>query len=110
MATDLSPLIRNIEANFGVLNANVQQAVQHIAVVSGQVETVAQQQADTRQRLEQLYDEFQEYIEKDLWANEVSTARQELTLIRQELETKFGHYAEVRRHATGILQATDVAI
>lgn len=30
--------------------------------------------------------------------------------MRQELEHKYGHYDEVRRRITGILQATDLAI
>jgi hypothetical protein len=103
---DLSGVYRAIDTvnyNIGVVNNQV-------GAVAQLVDSVAQEQANTRQRIDQLLMEFLEYIEKDQWANEVSTARQELTLIRQELDTKFGHYEEVRKHATGILQATDVAI
>jgi hypothetical protein len=57
-----------------------------------------------------LYAEFQEYTEKDGWANQLITARQELGLVRQQLEKEFGHYAEIRRCTTGILQAADVAV
>jgi hypothetical protein len=103
---DLSPVVDAIN----VVNRNMGVVAQQIDAVGTRVDAVAQEQADTRQRVEQLYEEFQDYVEKDQWANEVSTARQELTLIRQELETKFGHYAEVRRHTTGILQAVDVGI
>ncbi|MBX3278421.1 MAG: hypothetical protein KF868_10505 [Acidobacteria bacterium] len=103
---NLNPIVNAIST----VNNNLEIVARQIDVVGARVEGVAREQADTRQRIEQLYEEFQEYVEKDEWANELSTARQELTLTRQELETRFSHYAEVRRHTTGILQAVDVAI
>lgn len=107
---DLSPLIRHIDNNLEVVNSNITQAIHHIAVVGGQVETVAQQQADTRERLEELYAEFQEFVAADTRQKERQFAATRVIEVRQELEKRFGHYAEVRRHTTGILQATDVAI
>jgi hypothetical protein len=103
---DLSPALRAID----VVNSNLVVVANNVETLGSQIDSVASEQADIRQRLEQLYEEFSEYVEKDLWANTASKAREELTLIRQELESKFGHFAEVRRHATGILQAVDVAI
>ncbi len=64
-----------------------------------------------------LYDEigalakdFQAYVlnERRRWELEHATTK--LGNVRQELETTFGHYAEVRRTTTGILQATDLGI
>ena len=49
-------------------------------------------------------------VDKDDWVNQVSTARESLTLVRQELERKFGYYDEVRRLARGILQSVDAGI
>ena len=107
---DLSGLARHIDAHLEVVNANVSQALKHIAVVSGQVETVAQQQTATHDRLEGLYAEFQEFIATDARQKERQFAATRVIEVRQELEKRFGHYAEVRRHTTGILQATDVGI
>lgn len=103
---DLSPVIDGLNA----VNRNVIDAHNKIVVVGTMVEAVAQEQADTKQRLEQLYEEFLDYREKDEWANEVSKARQEITIIRQEIEKQFGHHDTVRRHAKGILQALDAGI
>jgi len=43
-------------------------------------------------------------------ANEKSSAQQRLIQIRQELEKRFGHYDQVRRTTTGIIQADDLGI
>lgn len=107
---DLGPLIRHIDRNMEVVNNNIGQAVQQIAIVSNQVDTVAQQQADARQRLEELYAEFNEFVATDARQKERQFAATRVIEVRQELEKRFGHYDEVRRHATGILQAADAAI
>jgi hypothetical protein len=114
---DLGPVLRGIEqsidtlnSNLSVVNGNISQVAHNVAVVGGQVETVAQQQADTRERLEELYAEFQEFVAADTRQKERQFAATRVIEVRQELEKRFGHYAEVRRHTTGILQATDVAI
>ena len=114
---DLGPVLRDIgrsidtlNSNLSVVNGNISQVAHDVTVVGGQVETVAQQQADTRERLEELYVEFQEFVAADTRQKERQFAATRVIEVRQELEKKFGHYDEVRRHTTGILQATDVAI
>src|SRR5690349_8828116 len=102
--------LRGIEGALGVLNSNLNVVRQDVQEVGTRVESVSREQADTRQRLEELYDEFMQYVETDEWVNEVNKARQELSLVRQEIETKFGDYDVVRKTATGILQAVDVGI
>jgi hypothetical protein len=103
---DLSPVIREISGLENMLD-RVESQVRDVELA---VNSVAQEQASTRDRLEQLYDEFIAFLEKDQWTNEVSTARQELQLVRQELRTNFGQYDDVRHHATGILQAADLSV
>lgn len=103
---DLSPLVRrldNLAHGVEVVNSN-------IAVVDDKVERVAQQQATARQRLEQLYNEFTSFVEADIKHKELQLAATRIIEVRQEIEKRFGHYAEVRRTTTGILQATDVAV
>jgi hypothetical protein len=99
VSIDFSPVLRGLQ----VLQED-------ISVVGRQVVTVAQQNEQTRDRLEQFYQEFLAYIAADNLRTELQLAETRLVKIRQELEQRFGHYAEVRRRATGILQATDVAI
>jgi hypothetical protein len=92
-----------IENSLRTLNSN-------ISTVSNQVENVGQQVVDTRSELARLEQAFMDFIAADAKAKEVALAETRQVKIRQELETKFGYYDEVRRHATGILQATDISI
>lgn len=99
ISVDLSPVIRRLE----VVNDNV-------ARVNQQVSLVSQQGEQTRSRLEQLYQEFITYVTADALRSELQLAETRLVKVRQELDQRFGHYSDVRRRVTGILQATDVAI
>ncbi len=103
---DLSPIVRsinNLAQNIDVINNN-------IAVVDGKVEVVARQQATTRQRLDELFAEFTRFVDADIKHKQLQLAATRIIEVRQEVEKRFGHYAEVRRTTTGILQATDVAL
>lgn len=103
---DIGPIMRgisNLAHGLDVVNNNV-------AVVGGKVEVVARDQANTRQRLEELYDEFNRFVQADIKHKEKQYAATRVIEVHQEVEKRFGHYAEVRRATTGILQATDVAI
>jgi hypothetical protein len=99
ISVDLSPVIRGLE----VVNDNVARVNQQVLVVS-------QQGEQTRSRLEQLYQEFIAYVTADALRAELQLAETRLVKVRQELDQRFGHYSDVRRRVTGILQATDVAI
>lgn len=107
---DYSRVLSQIGSNLQVVSSQVEQATQHIAVVSGQVETVAHQQAATHDRLEALYVEFMEFRAVDARQKRLQLASTQIIEVRQELDKRFGHYDEVRNHATGILQATDAGI
>ncbi len=96
---DLSPVIQRLH----VINDNV-------ARVGQEVQAVVQEQANTRSRLEQLYFDFEAFVKADQLRNELHLAETRRVKVRQELEQRFGHHAEVRRRVTGILQATDLAI
>src|ERR1700749_2271626 len=103
---DLGPIVRsinNLARNVDVINNNV-------AVIDGKVEVVARQQANTHQRLDELFDEFTRFVEADIKHKQLQLSATRIIEVRQEIEKRFGHYAEVRRTTTGILQATDVAI
>ncbi len=102
--------LSGVYSAINTVNQNIGIVADQIKFVGNSVELVAQEQAGTRQRLEQLYDEFQGYIEKDDWTNEVNKANHELSLVRQALDKQFGYRDEVRHHTTGILQAVDVGV
>jgi hypothetical protein len=110
---DLGPVLRAIEnlgSNLSTVNGNIRQVAHDVATVGNNVEVVAQQQADTKERLDDLYAEFKEFVATDARQKEIQLATSRITQVRQELEKRFGHHDEVRRHAPGILQAMDVGI
>lgn len=57
-----------------------------------------------------LAKDFGEFVQAQLRANRKQVAHTELVRIRQELDKKYGHYDNVRRMTTGILQADDLGI
>ena len=107
---DYSGQLEAINSNLQTVFSQVQETSHNVAVVSRQVDEVAQQQAATHDKLGALYSEFQEFVAADARQKALQLAATRVIEIRQEVEKRFGHYAEVRRHTTGILQATDVAI
>lgn len=50
------------------------------------------------------------YFEQAARQQSIQTAETRLVKIRQELQKEYGHYADVRRRATGILQAVDAGL
>jgi len=78
--------------------------------VSDQVQDVNAQVKNTKNSLERLIQEFHDYVRKDQLVKNVHLAETRIVKVRQELETNFGHYGEVRRRVTGILQAVDVSL
>jgi len=81
-----------------------------IGVVSGQVDVVGSNLAQTRSELARLEEAFASFVQADLKAKELALAETRQVKIRQELETRFGQNAVVRRQATGILQASDIQL
>lgn len=90
---------------------NSLQGVQNdVGVVSNQVETVGQELLQTRSDLTRLEQAFMDFVAADLKAKNLALAETRQVKIRQELENRFGYYAVVRRHATGVLQASDTQL
>jgi hypothetical protein len=79
-------------------------------VVAQQVDAVKTQQVEMDHRLTTLADTFQDFLRADALAKELNLAETRLNSVRLELETEFGHYGEVRRRTTGLLQALDTGI
>ena len=69
--------------------------------------TVKNEQNDMRQRIESLQRDFEVFVNSDRQAKALQLAEMRIVKVRQELETSYGHYGQVRRSATGILQAFD---
>ena len=96
---DLSLIERslsNLAGSIDYVNNRVDQVDDNIKIVYNEVEKLA--------------NEFREYVEMQSLANRKAEAKMNLSAIRDKLKDNFGHYDVVRRTATGILQANDLAI
>ena len=74
------------------------------------VDHVATAQDVTRSELQELRDLFENFLLRDELNKNLQLAQTEIIAVRQELETTYGHFAEVRRLATGTLQGMDAGI
>ena len=96
---DLSLIERslsNLAGSIDYVNNRVDQVDDNVKIVYNEVEKLA--------------NEFREYVEMQSLANRKVEAKMNLSAIRDKLKDNFGHYDVVRRTATGILQANDLAI
>ncbi|MEU1190871.1 hypothetical protein [Streptomyces sp. NPDC005859] len=75
--------------------------------VEEQVGDVKQAQRQTEVTLVTLVKEFQDYVAKDKRDKAKQLAQTRVGEVKADLERDFGHHNEVRRSATGILQAFD---
>src|SRR5262249_19243922 len=78
--------------------------------IEGEVQVIRTRQDEARQLLDSLREEFRGYVDDYRRRTELQLAETRIVKVRQELEQRFGHLAEVRRRVTGILQATDLSL
>ena len=78
--------------------------------LTDQITDVQSSQVVLLSKIENLASAFLQFYEEDKKAKQLALAETRLVGIRQEVETKFGYFAEVRRMATGILQALDAGL
>lgn len=80
------------------------------AVIAQTVDRVSTTQDMTRSELNELRAAFEAYLRRDELARNLQLAHTRIIAVRQELETRYGHYNTVRRLATGTLQGMDGGI
>ena len=92
----------------------IERSLSHLAgsidYVNNRVDQVDDNVKIVYNEVEKLANEFREYVEMQSLANRKAEAKMNLSAIRDKLKDNFGHYDVVRRTATGILQANDLAI
>jgi hypothetical protein len=97
-------------ADLSAINHNLNVLVRNLEAVSNQVLTVDQNVRVLYSDLGRLTQEFRNFVaEADRRAN-LQEALQRITVVEQKLQKEYGYYDEVRRHTTGILQATDISV
>lgn len=103
---DLSAIeraISNLNSNIGTVNSN-------IGVISEGVDILQYKQDQLENELEKLANAFADFVEADLKHKALALAETRMGNLQQELQIKFGYYAEVRRMAIGILQGVDTGV
>ncbi|HEV8578194.1 MAG TPA: hypothetical protein VGX68_03845 [Thermoanaerobaculia bacterium] len=117
MSDILAGVLDRIDSRVRDIHASIPPMVQALAVIGSEVQAIDHQvdvlqtrQGETQKFLVSFYEEFHGYVEDYRRRTELQLAETRIVKVRQELEHKFGHYDEVRRRVTGILQATDLAI
>ena len=81
----------------------------HVAL-NQTVDQVASTQDMTRSELGELRERFENFLLRDELARNLQLAQTQIIAVHQELDTAYGHYATVRRLATGTLQAMDTGV
>jgi len=99
--------LKFIEGSLGVISSNLAKVNDHVLEVDNRVEDLNQKHDIMKYELDKLIKSFNEYVGEYRRKTELQLANTQIIEVRQELETKYGYYGEVRRMATGILQGVD---
>ena len=103
---DLSPIIRALDT----VNHNVATVNSNVGILSDVQRSMAYKQDAMDAELKQLMDAFAAFVALDAKHKNLQLAETRVGNLRQELQIKFGYYAEIRRMATGILQGVDTGV
>lgn len=99
-----------IEGSLNTIGRNLEAIHEDVGTIDHNVTTVNQNVRVVYDEIGQLAQDFKAYVQRQEMTNRLQTAEVRLVKIRQELDTKYGHYAVIRRTTTGILQANDLGI
>lgn len=78
--------------------------------VAADVNHIGHTQVQMKSQLEQLIDDFAEFVATDRKQKALQLAETRVGVLSQQLQTEFGYYAEIRRLAVGMLQGVDVGV
>ncbi len=95
--------LRTIETNLGRLNHSVEHVYHYVMELQKKVK-------NTDQKLEKLSNDFYNYLQDKLKMEQLQLAETRLIRVRQMVEKEFGHYDEIRRRATGMIQAVETGV
>lgn len=97
-----------IEGNLKNLNKNLEIIDSNITFVNDRVAEVSSNVGLVEDRVTALARDFAEFLVTYNNKTQLTISHTEIVRIRQELDQKYGHYEQVRRTTTGILQANDL--
>ncbi len=98
------------QAYLGKIEHQLDQLGHQQTVLQSTVHHVSTAQDHARSELNDLRAQFTEYLRRDELGRNLQLAQTQIVAVCQQLDTEYGHYKDVRRHATGTLQAMDVGV
>lgn len=97
-------------ADLSIINNALRSISSDMAGVHSELGTLNFKQDKIESELEKLAESFADFVEADLKHKALQLAETRQGNLKQDLQIKFGYYDEVRRMATGILQAADTGV
>ncbi len=97
-------------ADLSIINNALRSISSDMNGVHSELGTLNYKQDQLENELTKLVDAFADFVETDLKHKSLQLAETRQGNLKQDLQIKFGYYAEVRRMATGILQAVDTGV
>lgn len=97
-------------ADLSIINSALRSISSDMKGVHSELGTLNFKQDQLESELVKLADSFADFVEADLKHKSLQLAETRQGNLKQDLQIKFGYYAEVRRMATGILQGVDTDV
>lgn len=97
-------------ADLSIINSALKSISSDMSGVHSELGTLNFKQDQLESELVKLADAFADFVEADLKHKALQLAETRQGNLKQDLQIKFGYYAEVRRMATGILQGVDTGV
>jgi len=97
-------------ADLAFINSALSSINSEISEVNSELGTLTFKHKKVEVELANLASSFAEFVAADIRHKTLHLAETRQGNLKQDLQIKFGYYAEVRRMATGILQAVDIGI
>lgn len=97
-------------ADLTIINDALRSISSDLDGVHSNVRTLNFKQDQLESELVKLADAFADFVEADLKHKALQLAETRQGNLKQDLQIKFGYYAEVRRMAIGILQGVDTGV
>ncbi|MCD0467790.1 hypothetical protein [Flavobacterium sp. ENC] len=97
-------------ADLSIINSALRSIKSDMSGVYSELGTLNFKQDHLESELVKLADSFSDFVQADLKHKALQLAETRQGNLKQDLQIKFGYYAEVRRMATGILQGVDTGV
>lgn len=78
--------------------------------INSEIKSLSSEIWTIKSQVDTLNGQFSQFCHLQILANNRAHSNSQVSQLRQEIESKFGHYSKVRRATTGILQAADLGI